>query len=330
MIGSILMQSKAVLSRSRIIQGVWQKKLARFALISILLFYLIGLIGLLDSLGLPILPYDPVATNLSARYQSPSLVHPFGTDILGRDIMTRVIYAMTTSSLISLMAFIGGGVLINITLSLVAGYYGGLRDSIIVKLGETLSGVPTLILMIVITASLGPPYKDAIRSISEFIHWDWLAQSGIAEIFLLFVVLSLIGWVGSVFLLRSRIAVLRELGFVESARALGASDARIMFWHILPNLMGLILLSLSGLLIAAIGTEIGLSYLGLGVKAPNPSFGVMFFSSDVATLQNHTYIFIPPAVIVTWMLFCSWLLGDALVSIAESKEMQQGGAKWEK
>lgn len=322
----MLAQIRISVRKSRIIQGIWRKKLARFALISILLFYLVGLIGFLDSIGMPILPYDPTETNISARYMSPSLVHPFGTDILGRDIMVRVIYAMTTSSLISLMALLGGGILINITLSLVAGYYGGARDSIIVKLGETLSGVPTLILMIVITASIGPSYKDLIASVSEFLHWEWLKRSGIAEIFLIFTVLSLIGWVGSVFLLRSRISVLREQGFVESARALGASDARIMFWHILPNLMGLISLSLSGLLIAAIGTEIGLSYLGLGVKAPNPSFGVMFFGNDVATLQNHAYIFIPPAVIVTWMMFASWMVGDAVVSIAESKEMPQGGA----
>lgn len=319
-------QLKASVRKSRVIQGVWQKKLARFALISIFLFYLIGFIGFLDSLGIPILPYDPTETNIIERYMSPSLAHPFGTDILGRDIMVRVIYAMTTSSLISLMALLGGGIIINITLSLVAGYYGGMRDSIIVKLGETLSGVPTLILMIVITASIGPSYKSVIASASEFLHWEWLARSGIAEIFLIFVVLSLIGWVGSVFLLRSRIAVLREQGFVESARALGASDTRIMFWHILPNLMGLISLSLSGLLIGAIGTEIGLSYLGLGVKAPNPSFGVMFFSNDIATLQNHAHIFIPPAIIVTWILFVSWMAGDALVSITESKEMPQGGA----
>ncbi|MFY9457451.1 MAG: ABC transporter permease [Candidatus Spechtbacterales bacterium] len=312
--------------KSRIVQGIWRKKLARFALISILLFYLVGFVGFLDSLGVPILPYDPTATNISERYMPPSLVHPFGTDILGRDIMVRAIYAMTTSSLISLMALLGGGIILNITLSLVAGYYGGTRDSVIVKVGETLSGVPSLILMIVITASIGPSYKEVVAKVSEFLHWEWLAKSGIAEIFLIFVALSLIGWAGSVFMLRSRISVLREQGFVESSRALGASDVRIMFWHILPNLMGLIVLSLSGLLIGAIGTEIGLSYLGLGVKAPNPSFGVMFFSNDISTLQNHAYIFIPPAVIVTWMLFVSWMAGDALVSIAESKEMPQGGA----
>lgn len=323
----MITQVKTSFSKSRIIQGIWRKKLARFALLGILLFYLVGFIGFLDSLGAPILPYDPIETNISARYMSPSFAHPFGTDILGRDIMVRVIYAMTTSSLISILALLGGGILIDITLSLVAGYYGGMRDSIIVKVGETLSGVPSLILMIVITASIGPSYKDVVARVSQSLRWEWLARSGAAEIFLIFVVLSLIGWVGSVFLLRSRISVLREQGFVESARALGASDTRIMVWHILPNLMGLIVLSLSGLLIGAIGTEIGLSYLGLGVKAPNASFGVMFFSMDIADLQNHMYMFIPPAVIVTIMLFASWMVGDALVSIVESKEMpQKGGA----
>ena len=309
--------------KSRVVRSIWQKKLARIALIFMLLFYVVGFVGLLDSLGAPLLPYDTTATNISERYMSPSLAHPFGTDNLGRDVMVRIIYAMTTSSIISLLVLLGGGIVINISLSLIAGYYGGWKDSLIVKGVETLSGVPTLILLIVITASIGPHYKDFVSEIAETIHWKWLAQSGIAEVFLLFVVISLISWVGGVFVLRSRIAVLRESGFVESARALGASDARIMFWHILPNLMGLIVLSLSGLLITAIGSEIGLSYLGLGVKAPNPSFGVMFHSLSIADLQNHLYLFIPPAVIVTAVLFMAWMLGDALVSIVESKEMPQ-------
>lgn len=309
--------------KSRVLQGIWRKKLARFALIGMALFYLVGFLGLLDSLGLPILPYDPTTTNISERYLSPSLAHPFGTDILGRDILVRVIYAMTTSTIISALVLLGGGLIINISLALIAGYYGGWRDSAITKVGETLSGVPPLILLIVITASVGPLYKDFVQEISDAIHWAWLAKSGIAEIFLLFMAISLISWVGSVFLLRSRISVLRESGFVESARALGASDTRIMFWHILPNLMGLIVLGLSGLLIAAIGSEIGLSYLGLGVKSPNPSFGVMFHSLSIADLQNHLYIFIPPAVIVTSVLFMSWMAGDALVSIVESKDMPQ-------
>jgi ABC-type dipeptide/oligopeptide/nickel transport system permease subunit len=309
--------------KSRIAQSIWQKKLARIAIVFMLFFYLVGFVGLVDSLGAPILPYDPTETNINDRYMSPTLAHPFGTDILGRDLMVRVIYAMTTSSVISLLVLLGGGIVINISLALIAGYYGGKKDSVIVKVGETLSGVPPLILLIVITASIGSYYKDIVAWLSEIIRWKWLAQSGIAEVFLLFVVLSLISWVGAVFVLRSRISVLRESGFVESARALGASDARIMFWHILPNLMGLIVLSLSGLLIIAISSEIGLSYVGLGVKAPNPSFGVMFHSLSITDLQNHLYIFIPPAVIVTLVLFMAWMLGDALVSIVESKEMPQ-------
>ncbi len=306
--------------KSRVIMGIRRKKLASFALIGIALFYLAGFVGFLDSVGLPILPYDPIETKVSERYMEPSISHPFGTDELGRDMMVRVIYAMTTSSMISALVILGGGIFINISLALISGYYGGWRDSLIVKVGETLSGVPTLILLIVITASVGPGYKDFVAKTAEVIHWEWVARSGIAEIFLLFIVVSLISWVGSVFVLRSRISVLRESGFVESARALGASDARIMFWHILPNLMGLIALGLSSLLAISIGAEIGLSYLGLGIKSPNPSFGIMFYSLTIADLQNHLYLFIPPAVIVTSVLFMSWMLGDALVSIVESKE----------
>lgn len=318
---------KIFFRKSRIFQGIRHKKLAVLGLAIMLLFYIAGFVGLLDSLGMPMLPYDPTETNISERYMSPSWDHPFGTDELGRDLMVRNIYAMTVSSVISVLVLLAGGIGINITLALIAGYYGGWRDSVIVKTGETISGVPTLILLIVITASIGPRYKDMMLYISDAVHWPWLAQSGIAEIFLLFVVVSLIGWVGSVFVLRSRIVVERESAFVESARALGASDIRIMFWHILPNLMGLIALSLSGLLIIAISSEIGLSYLGLGVKSPNPSFGVMFFSLSIADLQNHLYIFVPPAVIVTLMLFTAWMFGDAMVSIVESKEMPQKQTK---
>ena len=321
--GRIFARARSSIQRSRIIQGVRKKRLARFALCGILLFYVVGFVGLLDSLGLGVLPYDPIATNISERYMEPSWAHPFGTDSLGRDVLVRVIYAMTTSSIISVLVLIGGGLAINISLSLIAGYYGGWRDSLITKIGETLSGIPTLILLMVITASIAPGYKDLVAKIAELIHWEWLARSGIAEIFLLFAILSLISWVGSVFMLRSRIAVLREAAFVESSRALGASDARIMFWHILPNIMGLIVLGLSSLLISAIGMEIGLSYLGLGVKAPNPSFGIMFFSLEIADLQNYAYLFIPSAVIVTTVLFLSWLVGDALVSVVESREMPE-------
>lgn len=189
-------------------------------------------------------------SNLSERLMPPSLKHPFGTDNLGRDIFSRIIFG-TRISLKAAVIVVLFVIIIGVPLGLIAGYFGGKMDEIIMRFADMILAFPSLLLAIVIVAFLGPSLINALIAISVP-WWPWYTR-----------------------LVRSQVLSLREMQFVESARAIGASRMRIMFRHILPNSLSPVIVQATldmGYIILYLAA---LGFLGLGTQPPEADWGVM-------------------------------------------------------
>ncbi len=284
-----------------------RRRLAVAALAYILLFYTVAVFA-------PALaPYSYTAQDLGHAYAVPSLKHPFGTDELGRDMLSRVILATRTTMIVTIASSITGGFVIPLALGLLAGYQGGWIDSLINRIGEAVGSLPPLLLLILLTATFRPRV-DAF--VAQFYHAPVVGGSlkaGGADLLLLFGALSLTGWVGGERLFRAQTLALRKTEYVQAAQAMGASTWRILWRHLFPNIAWLVVVGISASLGGIALAEIGLSYLGLGVRPPTPSLGAMIFGySGIRQFEAHPMLMLIPGVIAVLLLLSFNLLGDAL------------------
>lgn len=288
-------------------RALLRRKLAVLALIYILLFYLCGIFA-------PVVaPYGYREQNLGQALQSPSLKHPFGTDRLGRDLLSRVIYAARTTVVITLLTAITGGLFIGPALGLLAGYRRGLIDSVINRVGELFTGIPELMILIMLSATIRERLNTWVANYYDLPLVGELLKEGFASILVLFFVLTLISWVGSMRFIRAQTLQLRESEYVLAARSIGAGTGRIIGSHILPNLSHLLVLGTAASFGAIALSEIGLSFLGLGVRPPTASFGEMILSgASIRTLEAEPHLFFFPSFFAVALLLAFNLLGDAL------------------
>ena len=193
-------------------------------------------------------PYDPGKIDLTNVLSSPSMNHLFGTDQLGRDVLSRMIWGARISLKVGFVAT-GVAIIIGTILGAVAGYYGGWVDSVIMRFVDIMLCFPTFFLILAVIAFLEPSI------------WN------------IMIIIGLTGWMGVTRLVRADFISLRERDFVQAARAIGAGDLRIIFLHILPNAMASILVAATLGIAGAILTESALSFLGIGVQPPTPSWG---------------------------------------------------------
>lgn len=193
-------------------------------------------------------PYDPGQIDLKNVLLPPSLTHLFGTDPLGRDVLSRMIWGARISLKVGFVAT-GVAVIIGTLLGAVAGYYGGWIDSVIMRFVDIMLCFPTFFLILAVIAFLEPSI------------WN------------IMIIIGLTGWMGVTRLVRADFISLRERDFVQAARVIGAGDLRIIFVHILPNAMASILVAATLGIAGAILTESALSFLGIGVQPPTPSWG---------------------------------------------------------
>jgi len=198
-------------------------------------------------------PHDPSAIDVKNILIGPSLSHPLGTDDLGRDVLSRMIWGSRVSLKVGFSA-VGIATLIGILLGSIAGYYGGMLDSLIMRAVDIMLTLPTIFLILAVIAILEPSI------------WN------------IMVVIGLTSWMEPARLIRAEFLSLKEREFVVAARAIGASDGRIIFRHVLPNGLSPILVSATMGIGGAILIESGLSFLGLGVQPPTPSWGSLLAS----------------------------------------------------
>ena len=232
-------------------------------------------------------PYDPVAQNLPARLLAPTGAHWMGTDELGRDILSRIIFGTRVSMLVSVCVVFGAGV-IGVAIGAVAGYFGGWFDRFVnIILINAFLSFPGILLAIAFAAFLGP---------------------GLDKVILALVVT---GWAGYARLARAQILQAKEMEYVLAARSLGASHARILIRHLLPNILQPVLVQATIAMAGAILAESTLSFLGVGVLAPMPSWGAMLNDAR-GHLFDAPHLVIFPALAVMTAVLAFNLLGDAL------------------
>jgi peptide/nickel transport system permease protein len=269
-----------MISPNRMSEFLRQSVLARVGFIAALLL-------LLSALLAPwIAPADPAAQNLPVRLESPSRTHWMGTDELGRDILSRTLYGARISLLVAVCVVCGCG-LIGLTMGMLAGYAGGWLDRFInLLLVNAFLSFPGILLAIAFAAFLGP---------------------GIGKVILALVIT---GWAGYARLARAQVLKVKELEFILAARSLGASHLRIMVRHLLPNILQPILIQATIGLAGAILAESTLSFLGLGVLAPIPSWGAMLNDAR-GHLFDAPHMVVFPALAVMTAVLSFNLLGDA-------------------
>jgi peptide/nickel transport system permease protein len=233
--------------------------------------------------------HDVGATNLSLRYLPPSSQYFFGTDSTGRDIFSRVVFGARISLKVGIVVVVVSAI-VGTLLGALAGYYGGWIDRIISGyVFNVFLAFPGLLLAIAMVAFLGAGLNKLIFA------------------------LCIIGWVGYARLIRGQVLKVREYDFVQAARALGASDARILLIHILPNAIQPLIVQASLGMAGAVLSEASLSFLGLGVPPPAPSWGVMIEEArDLSTLQAAPHALIFPGLAIALTVLAFNFLGDGL------------------
>lgn len=296
----------------RALSRLFRKKLAMVALVIITGLYLAGILA-------PVIaPYNYSETNLLRTQEGPSADHLLGTDRLGRDILTRVLWGIQTTVIITVIGILTGSLILGVTMGLVAGYFRGKLDTLIMRFGEVVAAFPDVLLIILLAATLRPRIIEWAWSIEDSFGIGGLVSSGIVDYAVVGIALLPLSWFGMMRLVRGQALYLRESQFVDAARSIGVSTPRMLFSHLLPNSLGPIIVTATFGLGAVAGSEVFLSFLGLGVQPPHPSLGVMIAdvtgrgSASVSVLRNHPEQLLAPIAVVWLLIFCWNLLGDAL------------------
>ena len=283
-----------------------RKKVGVACLTIILLMYGSGVLAPL------VTPYGYNDQDLSITKQGPSISHPFGTDRLGRDILTRIIYGLRTTVIITVVTLVTGSLALGITMGLLAGYFGKWIDTLVMRVGEVTSAFPEIFLVLIIISTLKPPITDWVRGIEEIVGID-IIRLGVVDYFVLSLALAIFSWFGMARLVRAQVLQARENQYVEAARAIGASTPRILTKHVLPNVMGPVIVMVSAGLAGVAGSEIFLSFLGIGIQPPTPSLGLMIFQNgSISVLRSDPHLLLFPVLTLSLLLFTFNLLGDAV------------------
>lgn len=284
-----------------------RKRLAVICMATLVLVYSGGIFA--SCVG----PYDYQQQDYTAIGKPPSVEHWAGTDRVGRDVFTRVLWGVQNTVLLTVVAMLTGALPLGVSLGLVAGYAGKKLDALIMRLGEIAAVFPEFFLVIIIAATLGPRIRKWIIWVEDNTLLDGLVSSGVVDYFVISFALVSFGWIGMARLVRGQILYLKEMQYVDAARAIGASTSRILFRHLLPNAISPIVVNVTMGMGVFIGTEIFLSWIGLGIQPPRPSLGRMLLESgNIGTLRNQPWMLLAPGF-VAWVLLLSWnLLGDAL------------------
>ena len=232
--------------------------------------------------------HDPFGIDLINSLEPPSAGHWFGTDIQGRDVWARLVFGARVSLSVGLVSQ-GIALTLGIILGLVAGYYGRWVDELVMRLADVTLAFPTLLLLIALVAALQP------------------------SLTVVFLTIGVVGWAGMARLVRGQVLVVRELEFVQAERALGARDSRIIIRHILPSVVAPVVIAATLGVAGAIMAESSLSFLGLGVQPPTPSWGSMIADGrDLYQLRHAPWTSVFPGLAIGAAVLGFNLLGDAL------------------
>jgi peptide/nickel transport system permease protein len=239
--------------------------------------------------------FDPLTTNARISLAPPGGEHILGADFMGRDVFARIVYGAR----ISLAVAVGAtalGCIIGVSIGLMSGFFGGWIDLLVQRLMDIMQSLPLLVMALVMAASLGPSLPNTIIAIA----------------------IPLVPNVARI--IRSNTLSLREMPFVEAARAIGMSEARIAFVHVLPNTLAPLIVLATAQLGSAILVESSLAFLGLGVPEPHPSWGRMLSESAAEYVRTAPWLVIFPGIAISAVVFGTNLFGDALRDLLDPRQ----------
>ncbi|OQY20625.1 MAG: peptide ABC transporter permease [Desulfobacteraceae bacterium 4572_35.1] len=265
--------------KSELLQRIISNKMAMAGALMVLFMFAMALLA-------PIIATDPGLVDISKQLQPPSLHAILGTDDLGRDVFARIVYGARISLLVGFVA-VGIATVVGVLFGAIAGYYGGWVDIIIMRFVDIMLCFPSFFLILAVIAFLEPSI------------WN------------IMIIIGLTGWMGVARLVRAEFLSLRERDFVLAVRSLGASDSRIILRHILPNAMSPVLVSAALGIAGAILTESALSFLGIGVQPPTPSWGNMLIIGK-QTLGTAWWLSVFPGLAILLTVLAYNLLGEGL------------------
>lgn len=244
-------------------------------------------------IGPLIAPYDPYEIRMSESLQPPSLSHPFGTDVFGRDVMSRLILGARVSLVVSVLSRLIS-ILIGSVLGLAAGYFGGRLDSVVMRAADVTLAYPGLLLLIAVMAAVGPSLASLI------------------------VALGLVGWAAVARIVRAQVMSVREREFILAVHSLGGRPGRIIAQHLLPNCLSQLVIVFSMGLGMGIMAESSMSFLGLGAQPPLPSWGSMI-SGGLDYLRVAPWMSLAPGLGITTAVLGFNLLGDAFRDVMDPR-----------
>jgi len=251
-------------------------------------------------------PYGYDEQNLDAVEQPPSWAYPLGTDEVGRDLLSRIIWGTRSAAFVSITV-----TLVNLALGMplgtLAGYFHGWVDTLIMRLADILFAFPGLLFVLFIAATIKPSIVAWVKAIGL----TALARSGYVDYLVVIAALGLVGWPGLARLVRGQILSLKEQEFIVGAQAIGASTWRIMFRHLLPNALPPLIVAISMGIGGIILSESTLSLLGIGLQPPNPSWGAMIYS-NYRYWRTRPHLVIVPGLVLAAVVFAFNFLGDGL------------------
>ena len=259
----------------------------------------------LAAIAAPLIAGDPLKIDLANYLQKPSSAHWLGTDVQGRDIWSRLVYGARVSLTVGLISQ-GIALFLGVTLGLLAGYYGRWIDELVMRLADVTLAFPTLLLLIAMVAAFQP-------------------SMGVV-----FATIGVVGWAGMARLVRGQVLVVRQLEYVQAIRALGAKDIRVMLQHVLPNVIAPVVIAATLGVAGAIMAEAALSFLGLGVPPPTPSWGSMIADGrDLDQLRRAPWTSVFPGMAIGAAVLGFNLLGDALRDALDPRQQRRAPRKGE-
>ena len=256
-------------------------------------------VALAAAIGPSLSPFDPSAQELALRLTGPSRMHPFGLDELGRDILARVMAGARISFLVGLVV-VSVSASVGTLFGALAGYYGGIVDDVISRVIDVLLAFPGLLLAIALVAVLGPSLGNVLFA------------------------LTIIGWVGYARLVRGQVLRAREFEYVQAARALGAGTPRVLWCHVIPSTFPAVVVQATLGMAGAIIGEAALSFLGLGVQPPTPSWGTML-SGGRAHLLDAPHLTVFPGLAIALLVLGFNFVGDGLRDLSDPKGRARSG-----
>lgn len=293
-------------------RSLWQDAIRRLLhnRLSVIGLFVLALLLVAAIFGPYLAPYSYTEQDLMNVAQMPSADHWLGTDEIGRDLFSRVLWGARTATLVATFTTLIS-VLIGLALGTVAGYGGRLADNIIGRLTDIVMSVPGLLLAALIAVSIKQPIVAWAKQIYENTGFPPFADTTWLDLLIVFGGLAFVSWPGYARLIRGQILSLRQEQYVEAARSVGVSDVRIALRHLLPNALGPVIVTLTFSFSGAMALESSLSYLGIGVQPPQASWGNMI-ASNIGSWSYRPWLVAVPALTLAIVTLGINFLGDGL------------------